>query len=107
MTTRDDAFTVEIWMPSAGDGAKAALPALGRSRVDVSLVPLDTLSANLQGFIQHLQKALDAPDVPESDYVLDEIELSLALNATGGIALIGKIEAGASAAIKVKLKRKS
>jgi len=44
--------------------------------------------------------------VEASKYEVDEVELSFGVNASGSIALIAKLEAGAQAAIKVKLKRR-
>jgi hypothetical protein len=43
----------------------------------------------------------------KSAFIIDEVELSLAVNAKGGIELLGKLEAGAQAGIKIKLKRRS
>ena len=37
--------------------------------------------------------------------VIDEVELSLVITASGGVELLGKLSVGAQAGIKVKLKR--
>jgi hypothetical protein len=49
---------------------------------------------------------LDVDTSKESKFYVDELEISLAINASGGVELIGKLEAGAQAGIKIKLKRK-
>jgi hypothetical protein len=104
---RENVFVVEVLMPLTSEGPKAALPSLGRASIELTRVPLEMLTNNLQEFIKRFQMSIDTGDLGDSEYVLDEIELSLELTATGGVALIGKMEAGANAAIKVKLKRKT
>ena len=44
---------------------------------------------------------------PEQGFEVDEIELTLAIDAKGGVSLIGSVEVGGHAGVKVKLKRKA
>jgi hypothetical protein len=98
---------IEIWISSpAGDDRRAALPTLGKARYEVSRVQFSILVKNLSDFLVDIQGVMQAP-ADSSSYSVDEIELNLGINASGGIALFGKLEAGAEAAIKVKLKRQN
>jgi hypothetical protein len=102
---------IEIWTSSTlGDtlavgDTKAALPKLGRAKYEVSHVQLSVLLGNLSGLIEAFQAALKEPPKATSGYHVDEIELNLGVNANGGIALLGKLETGIEAGIKVKFKR--
>jgi hypothetical protein len=40
-------------------------------------------------------------------FEIDEIEISLAVTAEGGVELIGKVTAGVEAGIKITLKRRT
>lgn len=85
---------------------KAALPRLGRATSKVVEVGIDALSDNLRNFLEKLQQILDKLPESKSAYYIDEVELSLVVNANGGFELIGKLEAGAKGGIKVKLKKR-
>lgn len=106
------AKTIEIWtLSKQDDQARAALPKLGSSRgFEVSHVDPTVLTANLSSFLTHFQSLpLDAESSHEGKQVfsVQEIELNLGISGKGGVALIGKVEAGFEAGIKVKLTRKS
>ncbi len=96
---------IEIWTDEPTGGEKAALPTLGRRMVERVSVDMSLLSENLKEFIHDFQVILDEQPKSPSGYCVDEIELSLGVNANGGIALLGKIEAGVQGSIKIKLKR--
>lgn len=102
----DDDRTIEIWTQGPALEAKAALPALGRPRLEISEVRVSDLAQNLGALLNEVQTAFDAAQNAASAYVVDEIELNIGVSAKGGLALIGKVEAGMEAGIKVKLKRK-
>ncbi len=101
--------SVEVWTFRDDEGSeKAALPRLGATRAfDVFSVDPAVLTGNLRDFLSHFQ-ALDLdPEVQgERGFAIQEIELSLGINGTGGIALLGKVEVGVAAGIKVKLVRR-
>jgi hypothetical protein len=97
---------IEIWTDELEAKEKAALPALGRRAIESVSVDMTLLFQNLKEFTQDFQAILDEqPQSPSGSYV-DEIELSLGVNAKGGIAILGKIEAGVQGSIKIKLKRR-
>jgi len=97
--------TIEIWLPAQETEAKAALPALGKGRLVISQIELDALAKNLGDFVTSFQDHLPSALPSKSGYAIDSIEINLGVNATGGIAVIGKLEAGAEAGIKVVIKR--
>lgn len=98
---------ISVWTVQVEENKKAALPSFGEKTAEIVTVSQDKLSANLKDFLESSQ-ALTELDMPkESSFYIDEMELSLAINAKGGIELVGKLEAGAQAGIKIKLKRKA
>lgn len=96
---------IEIWTSESDDDRRAALPTLGKARIEVTHVEASVLSQNLKEFLAQFRSIFEDQEMSSSGYSIDEIELSLGVNAKGGVALLGKIEAGATASIKVKLKR--
>ncbi|ASK18620.1 Pepco domain-containing protein [Halomonas sp. N3-2A] len=104
----NDPRTIEIWEPEAAESeTKHALPTFGKSRVKSTEVDLTVLSGNLKEVLADFQTLLDEQPESKSGYYVDEIELSLGVNGKGSVALIGKLEAGMQASIKVKIKRDS
>lgn len=100
---------IEIWTLRDDEGPeRAALPRLGTGRVfDVSYVDPAVLADNLRDLLSHFQSlSLDREMQAEHGFAVQEIELSLGINGKGGIALLGKIEAGVEAGVKVKLIRR-
>lgn len=98
--------TIEVWdIETTETTTRNALPSLGRPKVSTTEVDLETLSENLKAVLSRFQKVLDEQPVAKSGYYVDEIEVSLGVNGKGSIALIGKLEAGMQAGIKVKFKR--
>ena len=66
----------------------------------------EILSENLNVFLTSFNQIIESqPEKLSKGFYIDEIELSLSVNASGGIELIGKAEAGVEGGIKVKLKR--
>lgn len=72
-----------------------------------SQVSMDKVTGNLKEALADFQQLLNGLPKPASGYFIDEIEINLGVNSNGGIALIGKLEIGMDAAIKVKIKRES
>jgi len=98
---------ISIWTVHVQGNKKPALPSFADKTAEIVTVSQDKLSANLKEFLESSQ-AITEIDMPkESSFYIDEMELSLAINAKGGIELVGKLEAGAQAGIKIKLKRKA
>jgi hypothetical protein len=98
---------VEIWQSVSESDVKAALPTFGRSRVQVTQVDAPDLAKNLKNLLANFQELLDEQPQTSTGYHIEEIELSLGVNGKGGFALIGMVEAGVQASVKVKLKKTS
>ena len=98
--------TIPVLTASDQPEAKAALPSLRNSVAHVVNVSRETLTENLRDFLRTFDPgaALEMPR--ESEFYVDELQLTLAVDAKGGIQLVGKLEGGAQAGITVKLKRK-
>lgn len=98
---------ITVWTTESTPNTKAALPSLAKPVAQSVTVSVDTLTQSLNRFMQSLEPLtkIDAPK--DSAFVIDELELTLAVNAKGGIELVGKLEAGVQAGIKIKLKRKT
>jgi len=103
--------SIRVWTDELVDtGRKAALPTLGRTAANVAArsieVSKDTLLTNIEGFLVQFAPLVEGNPIANTNVVIDEIELSLTISASGGVELLGKLNAGAQAGIKVKLKRK-
>ncbi|MPM10304.1 hypothetical protein SDC9_56632 [bioreactor metagenome] len=66
----------------------------------------DELADRMLTFVSNFQRIYDVKPEATDGFYIDEIELSLVINASGGIELIGKATAGMEGGIKVKLKRR-
>jgi len=106
--TRMSTGKIRVWTEPTHTGRKAALPRLA-DRVTAEVVEVDSsaLSENLKVFLRKIQATIEDSSVEGSSYSIDEVELTLAVNASGGIELVGKLSAGAQAGIKVKLKKRN
>jgi len=75
-----------------------------QNRVDTSVI-----KKNLKAYLSELQGVFDeiaaGSDCSEG-FAVDEIEVHLIVNGSGSVGLVGKIEAGMEAGIKVKFKYK-
>lgn len=107
MKTKEKSETISVLVDLESKGSKAAIPRLA-DRVTSQVVEIDssTISENLSSFISKIQPIITSSDIPDNSFSVDEIELSLVINASGGIELIGKLTIGAEAGIKVTLKRR-
>ena len=97
---------ITIWTTDTKGNEQSALPKIARKAAVATQVSADVLSDNLKAFVKNFQGVID----PEDDiggFVIDEVELNLVVNAKGGIELLGKLEAGVQASIKIKLKRRT
>jgi hypothetical protein len=100
--------TIEIWTQTAQPEGKAALPTIRKpAALEVSEVRIADLADNLGDLMAQVQTAFEKAGHVASSLTVEEIELNIGINAKGGLALIGKLEAGMEAGIKVKLKRRN
>jgi hypothetical protein len=99
---------IEVWNANAEDLThsikKAGLPDFGGGS-STEVVDMSVLANNLKNVLSDFQEIVDETPKSTSGYQIDEIEISLGVNAKGGFALIGKLEAGMSAGVKVKIKK--
>ncbi|MBY3003897.1 hypothetical protein [Rhizobium leguminosarum] len=93
---------------TAEERVRRALP--GSSAVaQTAHVSLDSaqVEENIIELINKFGNRLLAPPPETQPFQVDEIELSLSIDAKGKVSLIGSFEVGGHAGIKVKLKRKA
>jgi len=84
---------------------KGGLP-FGQSLAQKVSIDTDVFSNNLNLFLVSFNQVLEKqPRSIGNGFSIDEVELNLAVNVSGGIELIGKADIGVQSAIKVKLKR--
>jgi hypothetical protein len=84
---------------------KSGLPFGPKLNQKLSVTPED-FSANLKTFIESFNQVIEAqPETLSKGFYIDEIELSLSVNASGGIELVGKAEVGIEGGITLRLKR--
>lgn len=69
-------------------------------------VESNDIVTGMHAFLDNFQKLFEEQSQVSNSFMIDEIELNLAINASGGIEMIGKASAGIEGGIKVKLKRK-
>ena len=107
MTDRIDVIVALDAPLSAEEKVRGAFPT-SKSPSRMAHVSLETavVEAGLRDMIERLGTTLLAPMPQERSFEVDEIELSLSIDAKGSISLIGSVEIGGQAGIKVKLKRK-
>lgn len=98
---------INIWTDEEQDKGKAAVPRMAQVTRHVVSASADVISDNLAAFLKAFEPITTQAADATSAFEIDEIELSLVVNGKGGIELVGKLEAGAEASIKIKLKRKS
>lgn len=94
-----------IWSDESGSGGKAALPLPLLPTKRITQVAADTVAQNLKEVVESFDEILVEMGTSKSGFMLEEIEISLSVNAQGGVELLGKLSAGAQASIKVKLTR--
>jgi hypothetical protein len=97
---------VSVWTMSPQDEGKPALPRLNRGATSVVEIGSETIAKNLRRFLTSFQPVLDAQDATSSSFEIEEVEVHLTVNASGGVELVGKLETGAEASIKLKLRRR-
>jgi hypothetical protein len=84
---------------------KAGLPNFRKVATEEIKISSEKLAESLKDFLDNFKPALEKQDEKIGNFKIDEIELSLALNASGGVQLIGKVDVGIEGGIVIKLKR--
>jgi hypothetical protein len=97
---------IDIWTDEDRPFGKAAVPRMATLTKHIASASSDALSQNLETFLQSFDKIVTEASSSINNFYVDEIELSLVVNGKGGIELLGRLEAGAEASIKVKLRKK-
>lgn len=69
------------------------------------MVDAEVLNKNLAAFMSSISEVFINIDYQLGAYKLDEIELGLAISATGGISMIGSAEIQAQASMTLKFKK--
>ena len=67
---------------------------------------IDVLRTNLSAFIESMSAIFDQTTASINNYELNEIEVNVDVSVTGGVSLIGSVDAGAAGGITLKFKRK-
>ena len=68
-------------------------------------IPIDIFQTNLATFIKNLSKVFDSAIPSMANYELNEIEINVDVSVTGGISLIGSVEAETSGGLTLRFKR--
>jgi hypothetical protein len=90
-----------FWPLDRDDGGAGTI---GRS---LALIEIDgeQLRTRIRSVIAEFDDLLTEREEKKGGFSIDEIELGLTISAKGGIQLITKLEGGAEASIKVRLRR--
>jgi hypothetical protein len=98
-----------IWVVTSvasDDVSKSVLPSLGKATAIKSIeIANDVLANNLTDFFDGFGAVLVQLPVEKGGFSLDEIEVSLTIDATGAVKLIGEVGLGFSTGLKFTLKR--
>jgi hypothetical protein len=90
------------------DISKSLLPSVGRRVIAKSFeISNDVLALHLEEFFKSFQAVLTCLPNAIDHFTIDEIQLNLVINASGGVELIGKGEAGLSTGLTFTLKRRT
>jgi hypothetical protein len=97
-----------ILTQTAEEDTRAVLPSIGR-RITTTTFEManNVLADRLEEFFNSFQAVLERLPASTAGFSIDEIELTLTVNASGGIEMVGKAEAGISTGMKFTLKRKN
>jgi len=107
MDTKKDR-TIRILTQTIEEDTKSALPAIGR-RITTKTLELtnDVLANRLEEFFSSFDNVLEHLPSSVAGFSIDELELTLAINASGGIEMVGKAEAGITTGMKFTLRRQN
>lgn len=97
---------LHVWTYGPEPEVKSALPPIGRSQLQITEVDPKVITTNLKRAIAEFDALVQEEEQrPRGGFEIDSIELHFGVSASGAVALIGKLEAGMEASIKVTLKR--
>ncbi len=87
--------------------SRQALPTLSLGRIahKVTAVGSEVLASNIKTFLTSFQEVLQDMDHSYAGFRLEELELSLAVDASGKVSLVGEMASGLSASLVVRLRR--
>lgn len=85
---------------------EAVFPKLSGFVVRSSQLAIADLGEELSKTMKNLSAVLGKIDDAESKYYLDEIHLSLGIDASGKISLVGEVAAGVQTGVQIILKRR-
>jgi len=97
---------ITVLTTSAVQEERGGLPnfkGFGKSEIKIGT---ETLSKNLKDFLEKIKPIIESQTTDIGQFSVTEIELNLAINASGGIDLIGKFDAGIEGGITIKFTRK-
>lgn len=100
--------TIRILTQTIEEDTKSALPAIGR-RINTKTLELtnDVLANRLEEFFSSFDSVLKRLPSSVAGFSIDELELTLAINASGGVEIIGKVEVGITTGMKFTLRRQN
>lgn len=89
------------------DDTKQALPAFSPDRIvqKVATVGSEVLASNIKTFLTSFQEVLQDADRSYGGFRLEELELSLAVDASGRVSLVGEMAGGVSTSLVLRLRR--
>lgn len=96
---------IEIWAYDDRSDIRHGLPTLGRERLQIGEAYAADVAASLRHVIAEFERVLAETTETKPTLEIEAIELQFGVNASGSVALLGKLEAGMQAGIKVTLKR--
>ena len=96
---------ISVWIGQTEPISRSALPLAKEIVSSVVKVNTEIFAKNLSSFLSKVQMVLNSVSVETSAYAVEEVELHLMLNGSGGIELVGNLQAGVQSGIKVRLKR--
>ena len=99
--------TLKVWVADEPEAnVKSAFGGLARAAVGRTVeIGADAMRESVEKFAAQFSPLLNGKPLGEGSAVIDEIELSLTVSASGSIELLGKAAIGSQASIKIKLKR--
>jgi hypothetical protein len=97
--------TITVWVTDARDDTRSALPTLGRGRGPANFTS-EALATSLAAMLGAVAAVLEGAEEGGGKFEVQEAQVSLAVNASGGFELVAKGEAGAEAALTLTLRRK-
>lgn len=108
MTKKDRPdYDILVWADVPGDeSTKKAMPSWLNPEHSLLGMTSKDLGKRLKNAIENVVAAISETDASLKQYYVDELQLNFTVNASGGIELVGKVNAGAQSAVTVTLRRK-